>query len=285
MENSHTLQHDTFLFKNSFGDVNEGDIRFKADGVLKPAIIILHGFKGFKDWGFFPFVAEQFAFKNAIAVNFNFSLNGVNVGENDMSNDKTFSRNTISREIAEALEVLKAFKNGELAPDSECFKSWNGDIFLLGHSRGGGVAILAAAQSEDVVKLVVWNSVSTFDRYTERQKKSWREAGFIEMENARTKQMFTMNVSYLDDIEQNAETLDVVKNVAIFKIPVKIIHGEQDVTVKVSEAHKLSAANPNAVLKIIPKTGHTFGAVHPFEGKTPALLQAIEETCEFFGLS
>ncbi|HYF03272.1 MAG TPA: alpha/beta hydrolase, partial [Patescibacteria group bacterium] len=273
-----------FLFKNSFGDVNEGDIRFRDDGVLKPAVIVLHGFKGFKDWGFFPFVSEQFALKNAIAVNFNFSLNGVNVGEKDMSNNETFSRNTISREVSEALEIIQAFKRGELAPYSECFKTWSGEIFLMGHSRGGGVAILTAARCEDIIKLVLWNSVSTFDRYTERQKKAWREAGYIEMENARTKQMFTMKVSYLDEIEQHAEELDVVKNFALLRMPVKIIHGEQDVTVNVREAHKLATANQASVLKIIPKTGHTFGAVHPFEGAGPTLLEAIRETCDFFNL-
>ncbi|MES2766542.1 MAG: alpha/beta hydrolase [Bacteroidota bacterium] len=284
MENSQNIQHDTFLLKNSHDDSIEGNIRFKNDGILKPAVVVLHGFKGFKDWGFSPAVCEQLAFKNAIVVNFNFSLNGVDIGEKDMSNNDTFSRNTISREIEDAKTVLKAFKNGELAPESNCFKNWNGEIFLMGHSRGGGVAILTAAQSEDISKLVVWKSVSTFDRYTERQKKAWRERGFIEMENARTKQMFTMNVSYLDDIEQNAKKLDVLKNFTLLKMPVKIIHGEQDVTVNVREAQKLATANQNSILKIIPKTGHTFGAVHPFEGASPALLQAINETCEFFNL-
>jgi pimeloyl-ACP methyl ester carboxylesterase len=284
MENSAQIRHDTFLFKNSFGDVNTGDIRFKNNGLLKPVVIILHGFKGFKNWGFFPFVTEQIALKNAIAVNFNFSLNGVNVGETDMSNDETFSQNTISREVAEAREVITAFKNNELAPESECFKNWNGEIFLMGHSRGGGVAILTAAQCNDVLKLVVWNSVSKFDRFTERQKKLWREKGFNKVENARTGQTFTMAISYLDDIEQNAEKLDVLVNFSNLKIPVKIIHGEQDVTVNVREARKLAAVNSKAILKIIPKTGHTFGAVHPFDGAGGALLEAIQETCEFLNL-
>ncbi len=81
MENSKDIQHDRFLLKNAHPDVIEGDIRFKNNGVLKPAIVVLHGFKGFKDWGFFPFLCEQLAFKNAIVVNFNFSLNGVNIGK------------------------------------------------------------------------------------------------------------------------------------------------------------------------------------------------------------
>ena len=42
-----------------------------------PVIIFTHGFKGFKDWGGFPYMMKRIASKGFTAVSFNFSHNGV----------------------------------------------------------------------------------------------------------------------------------------------------------------------------------------------------------------
>ena len=56
-----------------------------------------------------------------------------------------------------------------------------------------------------------------------------------------------------------------------------IIHGTQDVTVDYSNAEDLySRSNKeNAKLILLENTGHTFGAVHPFEGTTKALEEVL----------
>jgi hypothetical protein len=41
-----------------------------------PLIIFCHGYKGFKDWGAWDLVAEEFANNNFVFVKFNFSHNG-----------------------------------------------------------------------------------------------------------------------------------------------------------------------------------------------------------------
>ena len=41
-----------------------------------PLIIFCHGYKGFKDWGAWDLVAEEFANNNFFFVKFNFSHNG-----------------------------------------------------------------------------------------------------------------------------------------------------------------------------------------------------------------
>jgi ATP:cob(I)alamin adenosyltransferase len=53
-------------------------------GVLLPegpppdtAVVLVHGFKGFKDWGFFPHTAEALAADGHAAISLNFSLNGI----------------------------------------------------------------------------------------------------------------------------------------------------------------------------------------------------------------
>ena len=40
----------------------------------------------------------------------------------------------------------------------------------LGHSRGGGVAIIAASIINDINALVTWSAISKFDRFSEQTK-------------------------------------------------------------------------------------------------------------------
>ena len=61
----------------------DGDLPIAADfhvpekgAVRLPVLIFLHGFKGFKDWGHFPMVAEYLARSGFAVLRFNFSHNG-----------------------------------------------------------------------------------------------------------------------------------------------------------------------------------------------------------------
>ena len=49
------------------------DVRTGArPGEARPAVVICHGFKGFKDWGFFPKLSERLAVAGFTALSFNF---------------------------------------------------------------------------------------------------------------------------------------------------------------------------------------------------------------------
>ena len=52
------------------------DITYTPDGMPKPVILHVHGFKGFKDWGYFNILAEYAAEKGFVFVKMNFSHNG-----------------------------------------------------------------------------------------------------------------------------------------------------------------------------------------------------------------
>lgn len=259
-----------------------GDIRYVADtNTDKPIIIIIHGFKGFKDWGFFPYAAEYLAQKGFITITVNFSLNGYRTGTDIVVSPDNFARNTISREVAEIISLIKGIRNGNL---HSCLSDYTPNpLYMLGHSRGGGITILTTSQSEEIRKAVVWNSVASFDRFTERQKQKWKDEGGFPVENARTRQNLVLGLAYLNDITENAEKLSVTNAISTINKPFLIVHGEQDLTVPVREAHKLREnSSEHTRLCILPRTGHTFGAVHPFQGSTSALEKALEATTEFF---
>jgi dienelactone hydrolase len=69
--------HKEFILHSREGEKLRGDLRYEPSGKKKPAIIFLHGFKGFKNWGPFPFVCEQIASHGFISIAFNFSHNGI----------------------------------------------------------------------------------------------------------------------------------------------------------------------------------------------------------------
>ena len=52
------------------------DFAYEPTNTLKPVIIFVHGFKGFKDWGHFNLLMDYFVQQGFVFVKFNFSHNG-----------------------------------------------------------------------------------------------------------------------------------------------------------------------------------------------------------------
>ncbi|HEX2787169.1 MAG TPA: alpha/beta fold hydrolase [Ignavibacteria bacterium] len=248
---------------------------------LMPLVIFCHGFKGFKDWGCFPYMLDKIAAEGNFVVSFNFSYNGVGEEGNELTEftrlDR-FAENTFTRELEDLESVIDYLENHR-----EKFLYDLNKIILIGHSRGGGIVILQAAKDKRVKKLITLASVSTFDRYSDRLKEDWKKKGYWEVQNSRTGQMMRMNVSILEDFERNAEALDIEKAAGKINISWLIIHGTEDISVDYSSAETLHTLcqNGNSELKLLENTGHTFGAVHPFQGTTQKLEEAILLINEF----
>lgn len=268
-----------FSFFTRLGNKIRFSVYFDNEKISKPCLIFVHGFKGFKDWGFWPYTAEFFAKNGFNVVSFNFSHNGVGDSLTEFEEFDKFAENTISLEVDELDEIINSVKSGKLI-NQNC-----SSIGIIGHSRGGAVSILTSAKNENVNALAVWASIAKLDRYTERQKKEWKEKGFVEVFNSRTKQMMRLNVKLLNDIEQNKNsTLNIEMAVKELNRPFLIVHGEQDLTVPFEEGKLLFefADKEKTDLEIIPATGHTFDIVHPFESSNAKFDYVLIKTLEFF---
>lgn len=252
------------------------DVRIPEGPPPSSAVIVVHGFKGFKDWGFFPHVADAIAGDGHAVVSLNFSLNGIGSDPLEFTDLDAFARNTFTRELDELHQLLEAVSGTELLPVSPR------RVGLLGHSRGGGTAVLAAAEAERVEALVTWAGVSTFDRWDEETLNEWRSAGRIHVLNARTGQQMPLDVSLLEDLEANRERLDVLAAAGRVRAPWLVLHGEEDAAVFPGEARRLAQAAPEARLHFVEGAGHTFEAVHPFAGEPPELAEALRFTRAHF---
>lgn len=242
------------------------------------AIIFVHGFKGFKDWGFVPYLGNYFSEKGFFTITFNFSHNGIGANSTEFTELNKFSRNTFSREIRELNEITNALK------DDFFNIRFKGNIGYLGHSRGGAISILTACNRKDIKCVALWSSVSKLDRYTKHQKDEWNKKGYLEVINTRTKQIMKLDISLLKDLEENYDKLNVQKAVEKFCRPLLIVHGNLDMIVPITEAedlYKWSDKSKTEFFKIYG-TGHTFDITHPFNGTNEKFEKVLEFTNAFF---
>ena len=187
---------------------------YDSERIQQPLLIFSHGFKGFKNWGGFPYMLEKLSKGGFNAAALNFSHNGIdNENPAEFTRLDLFAKNTFSRELDELGLVIGYFYN-----NAEQYNVDRNKIALIGHSRGGGISILKASADDRIKCLVTLSSVSTFARYSEKTKELWKKTGYIEAENTRTKQMMRLNLSLLEDIESN--NLDIISAIGKLKIPV-----------------------------------------------------------------
>jgi dienelactone hydrolase len=264
------------VLPGALGDINI-DVRTSDRKNPRPAVIIVHGFKGFKDWGMFPMLAERLSRAGITAVSFNMSGSGVDDG-GDFSLPDQFGHNTYSAELRDLDRVARAVAAGQPLgfPQPSSFG-------ILGHSRGGGIAILHAARDASVRALVTWSAIGSVDRWSAGAKEAWRRRGFLNIQNARTGQVMPLSTDVLDDIEANAVTLDILAAAGRVRAPWLIVHGDADETVQVDDAQNLDArAGADHRLLIIPGGGHTFGAAHPMKELSVELDRAMTESVGWF---
>ena len=244
-----------------------------------PCIICVHGFKGFKDWGFWPYTGKFFAENGFFVLTFNFSHNGIGDNLKEFTELQKFADNTISLELDELDEITDAYL------DNYFGNVKNLRLGILGHSRGGGEVILFASRKKQINAVVTWAAVANFNRYSKRQEKEWRKQGFFEVLNSRTKQLMRLNVSLLEDIQKNEQNLLNIE-IAVNHLdkPLLLIHGEQDLTVQIKEAEKIYQNSNKEITELyrIPSTGHTFDITHPFAGSNPKFDSVLEKTLDFF---
>ncbi|MGN6393761.1 MAG: alpha/beta hydrolase family protein [Gemmatimonadales bacterium] len=253
------------------------DVRAGGRTTPRPAVVLVHGFKGFKDWGLWPSLADRIARSGFSTVSFNLSGSGVD-DSGEFVFPERFGHNTFSAELQDLSRVVDALAGGKLGVAPA------GPIGLLGHSRGGGIAVLHTASDPRIRALVTWASISTVERWPSDWRAAWRAAGTMPVTNARTGQVISLYPDVLDDVEAHGQALDIEAAARRIAVPWLIVHGTEDEAVALAEGERLAAAGPPTTTHFMPVAGagHTFGAVHPWRGAGPDTEGVMEETLSFF---
>jgi len=259
------------------------DVFYQRNETPKPVVIFSHGFKGFKDWGHFNYIAHHFAEEGFVFTKFNFSHNGTSFKKpTEFVDLESFAENNFSKELDDLGAVIDWIINFDYIAKNEIDLD---KIYLMGHSRGGGISILKANEDDRIKKLITWASVNDFTKgWTEKSLEEWEKDGVMTIENARTKQMMPLNYQIVEDYHNHTERLDIPSAVKNLSIPHLIIHGTGDGSVSFDQAKEMSEWNEKSTLLALDGADHTFGATHPLQSTslTEDAFKAVEASIEFF---
>ncbi|MDX1584157.1 MAG: alpha/beta fold hydrolase, partial [Thermoanaerobaculia bacterium] len=237
------------------------------------AAIVVHGFKGFKDWGFFPWLCERLSESGIAACRFDMSRNGIGNDPETFERLDLFADDTYSISLSDLAKVVEYVRSLD--------RIGSLPMFLVGHSRGGAVALLGSRRIEGLSGVVTWSAISSADRWDEQTKKEWREKGHLDIVNSRTKQIMRLSTAVLDDLEKNRDSLDVLSAVRSLTTPLLVIHGADDETVSSDDARAIVEASDGGSLMIVGRASHTFNAIHPLVNVPPELELVGHVTARF----
>lgn len=275
------IKHTERVIEGSSGKKITLDITIPFSKTKTPVLIFCHGFKGFKDWGHFNWVAQECAKYKMTFLKFNFSHNGVTENQlEDISDLEAFSNNNYSIELKDLDDVITWIEKS-----ADEFNINKSELYLMGHSRGGGIALLKASEDIRIKKLVLWASLSEFDSFFRPETiKEWNEKGIVYAENKRTGQHLPLKKQLYDNYLANKTALDIPKAAKILSTPLLILHGDQDESVDIKHAENLYQWVKHSILIKMEGANHTFGAKHPFNPETDVtetLEELLENTFEF----
>ena len=251
------------------------DTFFSYDKTNQPIVIFCHGYKGFKDWGAWDLMAKTIAETGCCFVKFNFSHNGGTM-ENpiDFPDLEAFGNNNYTKELDDLNDIIDWVQN---------YFSENiaiNKVYLIGHSRGGGIAIIKAAEDTRIKKLITLASVSDFGKRTATigDLEDWKSKGVKYVLNGRTKQQMPHYYQFYEDFKANEQRLHIESAVKQLNIPHLIIHGDNDTSVSIKEAEHLHFWNLKSKIKIIKNANHVFNTKHPWP--YPYLSNELKYTCQ-----
>lgn len=259
------------------------DLFYKDSVEQKAVVIYAHGFNGFKDWGNFDLIAEQFAWAGFVFVKVNFSHNGTTSETPEAFSDlDAFGNNNYTKQLDDLQQVIEWTQSDILFQSAEKEK-----IYLIGHSMGGGICIIKSAEELRVKKLATWASIAEcktpWGLWPEEKLHAWKTEGVQYYFNARTQQQMPLYYQLYEDYMQHQQRLDIKAAMKSLRIPVLVAHGSKDEAVPIAKAYELHQANPSASLFVV-ESDHVFGRKHPWNEKNlPQPMQdVVNATIHFF---
>ncbi|MEM1001499.1 MAG: alpha/beta fold hydrolase [Bacteroidota bacterium] len=255
------------------------DTYINKDKNKQPLIIFCHGYKGYKDWGAWSLMALEFAKAGYAFIKFNFSHNGGTMNNPiDFPDLEAFGHNNYSKELNDLGDMIDwCMTNFEDNPSAN-----TEEIILIGHSRGGGMVVLKAAEDARVKRIISLAGVSDYkSRFPQGEDfKKWKEEGVTYVVNGRTKQNMPHYFQYYEDFITNEDRLTISKAAQAINCPMLIIQGTHDDAVKPFEAKRLKEWYPHSELFWVEGANHVFGMKQPWEEQNlPEDMQLVIHKC------
>ncbi|HEU4334388.1 MAG TPA: hypothetical protein VFT32_07835 [Candidatus Eisenbacteria bacterium] len=251
------------------------------------AILLCHGFRGYKDWGFLPFLATRLADEGFPVVAFSTSASGVTDRAGTFGEKERFRRGTYGGDL-EDLRRVADWTAGRIAaaapvPGPRADAAGAAEpvrLGIAGHSRGGALALLHAAEDPRVAAVAALAAPSRIGVWPDAYFEAWRRGEPVEVYDFRTRGTLLLGPEILADLEREREggRYDTARAGARLRAPFLVVHGTRDALVPLEEARALAALAPAATteLRVIEGAGHSFQAGDELRRTPPPLLEMVE---------
>ncbi|MEM8783703.1 MAG: hypothetical protein AAGE65_12730 [Planctomycetota bacterium] len=255
-------------------------------------LLIAHGFKGYKDYGFLPMLADRAAKAGFIAHRFNFSHSGVTRDFETFKRPDLFERDTWNKQQNDLLAVSVSAKQGALADEPKGLPQvW------FGHSRGGVTCLLATAPLLGEpgnpgfkplglpAGVVTAGSPHVCCSLGDADRAALLEEGRLLSPSGRTGEDLYVGRAWLEEQLADPAAHDPYRAAGAYPGPRLILHGTADATVPVASAHAYAdAVGGRGKLVLIDGASHVFDAPNPLpvDADPPAATETlIDETLAF----
>ena len=228
-------------------------------GRLKGKALMVHGYKGFREWGNWKGVAERWAKEGWEVTRMDFSHNGHVPPFLEACLDKeAWSDNRYHIECDEVAHALAQIDKGDLP------------IVVMGHSRGGAMAMLGAEQhvlqGGRLDGVALWAPVSDVASRLPQGAalEAWKSTNRLEVLNGRTGQTLVHPFAFYAETLRRAEELSVERATKATSCPVLVVHGTLDPAVHSSEGKRICEWARRGSFEPIAHADHVFGMRHPW---------------------
>ncbi|QDU34212.1 Alpha/beta hydrolase family protein [Poriferisphaera corsica] len=248
------------------GEVIIGNTHLPMTDEPLGVLILCHGFKGYKDYGFMPRLAMEGAETGFVVHRFNFSHSGMTNKIETFERADLFEKDTWGKQIDDLKTVIGAVECGDL-------EGMGLPLVVFGHSRGGMTATLTVSEilNEDVDELgrsicgLITGAAPSYACFLSvGELEEIRTNGKVLSPSGRTGEDLYVGLGWLEEIEAEAKRFDPIRAMRKMRCPVCILHGTEDNTVPMKCAHELAdGAGERAMRVIIPKADHVFCSPNP----------------------
>lgn len=231
----------------------------EPEGSPKGVVLMAHGFKGYKEYGMFPWLADALASCGYRAHRFNFSHSGMTDNDGPFERPELFEQSTWNSQV----EDLHTVANECALPDCP--------LILFGHSRGGVASLLAVGRGVvEASRIITLASPSQANSMSPEIQEKLLKEGKVESPSGRTGQMLYVGKRFLEEQLASPESHNVLSLTSHIRIPVLVIHGSDDETVPIEEGIQIVDALQDGTFVRIVGGNHVFNTANPFPmGETP----------------
>ena len=218
-----SLKNEVYTGSNNRQSLYDIEIPENWNGKL---VIFMHGYMGFKDWGCWNLVGDVFIKRDFGFLKYNVSHNGCSIqNATEFVDLEAFAFNNYMREIEDFESILET---------AYSHVPQHTDIYLIGHSRGGGLALLQS-QNKHVKKIASWAGIADIGKRfpTGQALENWKKEKYRYTKNGRTGQEMPHHIEQYNNYIENKDRLDIESYCRANENAAYVIHGKEDLSVSI----------------------------------------------------